>query len=119
MSTHSTINVLQADGTVKSIYCHFDGYINGGVGQTLLESYNTTKLANKVVSLGDLSTLKQSMEKPKGHSFNSPVKNYSIAYGRDRAEKDAEPKILKNIKEIEVNKTNSEQEYNYYFDGKK
>lgn len=36
MGTRSIIGQAQADGTVKAVYCQFDGYIEG-VGQTLVD----------------------------------------------------------------------------------
>ncbi len=57
MSTRSRIAVLQEnDGSVKSVYCHWDGYLSG-VGVTLLNHYNTYQRANAVVALGGLSSL--------------------------------------------------------------
>jgi hypothetical protein len=57
MSTRSTISVVQEDNSVKSVYCHFDGYISNGVGEYLKSYFNTDKLANKVISEGDLSSV--------------------------------------------------------------
>lgn len=42
MSTNSTISIKRADGTQTSIYCHWDGYIEG-VGVTLQLAYNTAE----------------------------------------------------------------------------
>ena len=39
MSTRSTIAIENADGTVKKVYCHFDGYIKHN-GQILAEHYS-------------------------------------------------------------------------------
>ena len=57
MSTRSTISVVQKDNSVKSVYCHFDGYISNGVGEWLKSYFNTDKLANKVISEGDISSI--------------------------------------------------------------
>ena len=57
MSTRSTISVVQEDNSVKSVYCHFDGYINSGVGEWLKSYFNTFQLANEVISEGDLSSI--------------------------------------------------------------
>lgn len=43
------------------IYCHHDGYIDG-VGETLLEHYNTHHLALELVSNGYTSTIKDTIE---------------------------------------------------------
>lgn len=39
MSTRSTIAIEHADGTVKKVYCHYDGYISHN-GKILAEQYS-------------------------------------------------------------------------------
>lgn len=114
MSTNSSISV-QVGETVKSIYCHWDGYPSHN-GRILLESYNSQELAEKVVSVGDLSVLAESMEAPDGHSFEDAAKGCSIAYGRDRGEKNVETKEhLSYADALE----HCEQECNYFWDGER
>lgn len=72
MATRSRIGILQKDGTVKSIYCHFDGYPSG-VGETLMENYDTKEKIEELLNLGDLSSLGLDIED-------------SIFYNRDREE---------------------------------
>lgn len=55
MSTRSRIGVVLPTGKVKSIYCHWDGYPEG-VGQTLVDGYNSQSEAEALVALGDSST---------------------------------------------------------------
>ena len=71
MSTRSRIAIENQDGTVTSVYCHFDGYVKG-VGKTLFENYNR-ETTEQLVALGDLSQLNESTET-------------TIAYCRDRGE---------------------------------
>ena len=71
MSTRSRIAIENQDGTVQSIYCHFDGYIDG-VGKTLFNHYDREKL-EKLIELGDISSLGESTID-------------TIAYCRDRDE---------------------------------
>jgi hypothetical protein len=71
MSTRSRIAIENQDGTVDSIYCHFDGYVDG-VGKTLFNHYDQEKL-EKLLELGDISTLGESTED-------------TVAYCRDRGE---------------------------------
>ena len=71
MSTRSRIAIENQDGTVISVYCHFDGYVKG-VGKTLFENYNR-ETTEQLVELGDLSQLNESTET-------------TIAYARDRGE---------------------------------
>jgi hypothetical protein len=71
MATRSRIAIEREDGSVKSIYCHFDGYVDG-VGKVLFEHYDKEKL-EKLIELGDISVLGTSTEN-------------TIAYHRDRGE---------------------------------
>ena len=56
MSTRSRIGILQEDGSVKSIYCHYDGYPEG-VGQTLMQNYTSPVEVMNLINKGDLSSL--------------------------------------------------------------
>lgn len=57
MATRSAIGILQPDGTIRAIYCHWDGYPLGGVGGRLLSYYKDPQTINKLLDLGDLSSL--------------------------------------------------------------
>jgi hypothetical protein len=87
MSTNSRIGIEQADGTVKSIYCHWDGYPKG-VGKTLVEHYLMREKIESLIALGDLSQLGEQPE-PTGrvpHSFDKPEDGITVAYSRDRGD---------------------------------
>lgn len=56
MATRSTIGIRHADGTVKKIYCHWDGYIEHN-GAILQKYYNTAEKLEKLLALGNLSCL--------------------------------------------------------------
>jgi hypothetical protein len=113
MSTNSSIAVKKSDGVIQSIYCHWDGYPSHN-GKMLLKHYNSQEKAEQVISLGDLSFLDASMEKPEGHSYDNAVKGYSVAYGRDRGEEDTEANTIADYKW-----ENSNHPYNYFWDGEK
>jgi len=95
MSTRSYIAKELPNGKYKTIYCHFDGYIDG-VGVLLNDIYNTEKQVDKILALGNLSSLDVVLEpnKLKEHSFASPQKHVTVAYGRDRHEQKMEAKDL-------------------------
>lgn len=80
MSTHSNINV-KVGNSYYGIYCHFDGYPSG-VGKTLIENYNTQELAEKLVSLGDIFSVGESI-------------NETVYFGRDRGGEDTGYRISK------------------------
>ena len=56
MSTRSRIGILNDDGTVDSIYCHFDGYISNN-GKILQEHYTDPAKMAELIALGDISSL--------------------------------------------------------------
>jgi predicted glycosyl hydrolase (DUF1957 family) len=98
MATRSTINLKLEDGKFRHVYCHWDGYLENGVGETLLLYYNTIDEINKLMDHGDMSVL------------GSNIKD--CEFYKDRGEDDVEAKIL------EFDEIDGEQ-YNYFFiDGK-
>jgi hypothetical protein len=86
MGTRSRIGVMHGD-VCKSVYCHWDGYLEYN-GTLLQEHYDSSK-ANFLVALGDISSLRPSIEIPEGveHSFEKPAEGITVFYGRDRGEK--------------------------------
>jgi hypothetical protein len=86
MATNSRIGKLLPDGTIKQIYCHWDGYVEGGVGETLVEYYNSDESIDALLELGDLSALAQNLNPTGEHSFDKPEAFVCVAYGRDRGE---------------------------------
>ena len=97
MATRSRIAIENQDGTVDSIYCHFDGYLRG-VGKTLFEHYDREK-TEQLVALGDLSQLNESTES-------------SIAYCRDRGE-DLHFESFNDVEDLFENGFGSGVEYVY------
>jgi hypothetical protein len=87
MATRSRIAIENQDGTVSSIYCHFDGYPENN-GVILFENYKTQEKVESLISLGSLSSLHEEIEIPEGviHDFNNQVKGITVAYHRDRDE---------------------------------
>lgn len=79
MSTRSRI-ILKDGDTYKSIYCHFDGYLEG-VGDILLKNYNTPKKVRDLISMGDASSL--------GINLNG-----STFYHRDQEKYDREEELV-------------------------
>lgn len=86
MATRSNIAIENQDGTVSSIYCHFDGYVYG-VGKTLFDSYQSREKLQEIINLGDISQLNKTPES-------------SVAYHRDRGEDLQEPIQHKSVEEF-------------------
>lgn len=116
MATRSTIAVQLDDGTVRQIYAHWDGYLDGN-GLLLQKYYNTLDLAAELVSLGDISSLAERIHPTSplgfGHTFDNPEKGVTIYYKRDRGEKGCEPTTYTNFSDYKTN--GDSQEYDYVF----
>ena len=111
MGTRSTIAVVRADGSVKSVYCHWDGYLRHN-GQVLLDHYNSQELAEKVTSLGDISFLDERYEPIGEHNFKGCEEGTTIVYGRDRGD-DAPGNTFSNIDLYYANNPNQGFDYLY------
>ena len=85
MATRSRIAIENQDGTVISIYCHWDGHIETN-GKILFENFDREK-TEQLIALGNISVLGALLEPTDGvQSFNSPEKGVTVAYHRDRKE---------------------------------
>lgn len=112
MATRSSITIKTKDGKFMTIYCHFDGYLSG-VGQTLVDHYDTQEKAEELLKYGDISFLDERCDKPEGHSFESPVDGCTVYYGRDRGEENTMARNYDTFLEVIKKET---QEYNYFLD---
>ena len=72
MGTKANIGIIDSNGQIRRIYCHYDGY-PAWTGRILAENYNTTEKVEALISLGNLSTLDTTLET-------------CSAYHRDRGE---------------------------------
>jgi hypothetical protein len=71
MATRSTIGIKSEDGTIKAIYCHWDGYPEG-VGAGLVQFYNTAQQATELINIGGFSALMETLEETKAGAYNTP-----------------------------------------------
>ena len=100
MSTNATITVKCSDDTYSTIYTHWDGYPSHHM--VILEGYYASQeLAEKLVSLGDMSCLENSIDE-------------CIYYDRNRQEdwEDVQPRKTTSLKDVCMS-----AEYNYYWNG--
>jgi len=117
MSTNSTINIQNEDGTVDSIYCHWDGYLEFN-GKILQEHYTSEAKVRELISNGDLSIL--GSEIGEAHDFDYRYKNdgeiepgtddWCMYFGRDRGERNVDYQTLANADMVK-----GCQQYNYLF----
>jgi len=99
MSTRSIIAARLSDGTIKAIYVHFDGY---GHLPILQENYNSQEAVEALISLGNLSGLKETLLSCR-------------AYGRDIGRLGEQATVLASLEEAKD--LDWGQEYIYAWDG--
>jgi hypothetical protein len=119
MATRSNIGIVNDDGSVTGIYCHWDGYPEHN-GKLLLKYYNTSGIVCELMDLGDLSSLNKNLYcEDNNHSFDNPAPGVCVAYGRDRGEKGVESRVFKNIDEYQNDGDKSGTDYQYLFENGK
>jgi hypothetical protein len=122
MGTRSRIGMKLENGTIKSIYCHLDGYPEY-VGAILKKHYTNPEKIAQLLELGDISSL--GPEIGKQHPFSPTEAHLTIdaydkmygkmtrAYGRDRGETNIEAQISRTKEEF-LN-ISPDAEYAYLF----
>ena len=87
MATRSRIAIENKNGTVSSVYCHWDGYPDHN-GSLLLNHYRGRKKVQDLINLGSISSLSENLIPNEGedHTFQNPAPNTVVAYCRDRGE---------------------------------
>jgi hypothetical protein len=120
MATRSTIAMEQPCGKVMQIYAHWDGYIDHN-GKILQEHYKDKAKVYALMLLGSISSLRS--EIGQAHDFDAhydnsdPRKQWTVAYGRDRGERDTDARVFKDFKDYTDNHQYEEYEYIYRNDG--
>ena len=135
MATRSRIGMVNEDGTVSSIYCHWDGYPSNN-GRILVNHYTDREKVKALIELGSISSLCEHVAPPplfdtddedikrgertlkefglveSTHTFDKPMEGVTVAYHRDRGEDYIEPRINKSLDEyLEADN----EEYGYVF----
>lgn len=97
MATRSRIAIENQDGTVSSVYSHWDGYPSHN-GRILFNHYKDRDKLQKLIDLGHLSSLHEEVEIPEGveHSFENQSENITVFYGRDRGEDNTQANVHAN-----------------------
>lgn len=109
MGTRSRIGILEPDGSVTSIYTHWDGYPSHH-GPILRDNYATEENVRALIALGDLSVLGEDVGEK--HDFDHAPEGTCTAYGRDRGETDVGCRKSASVKEF----LGIAEAYNYLFD---
>jgi hypothetical protein len=104
MATRSTIALEYPDGTVRQIYCLWDGYLSHN-GKILNKSYRDFEKVKQLIDHGDMSSLDHTLEK-------------CHFYGRDNGESNVNAKVFANFDDYVNNHVYEEYEYIFRTDGK-
>jgi hypothetical protein len=118
MGTRSRIAVMHGD-VCKSIYCHWDGYLEHN-GEILQQYYDSAK-ANRLIALGDMSSLRPAIGEKHAFSKLDPIGNempeynedWCTFYGRDRGEKGTEWQVAHTFEEFLEQAESCGAEYYY------
>jgi len=87
MGTRSNIGILEPNGSVTYIYCHWDGYVSHH-GPILRDHYTTEEKVRALIALGSISSLGEELGEK--HDFSGSHDGVCNVYGRDRGESDTD-----------------------------
>jgi hypothetical protein len=86
MGTRSNIAYKTAEGKIRSVYCHWDGYVANN-GRILQEHYQDQAKIEALVALGSISSLGAEIgEKQDFNDRTTQKDEWTLAYNRDRGE---------------------------------
>lgn len=83
MATRSVIATVTDQGTVKGVYCHWDGNIEHN-GRILVDNYTTEEKVEALISNGSISSLDETVGYK--HSFDERPEGQTTFYHRDRGD---------------------------------
>jgi hypothetical protein len=108
MATRSRIGIQLTDGSVLSVYHHWDGYPKW-LGKTLQEHYNSYEEVSELIDGGDMSSCwTDERWSPEG-DYN--VDDCGPQYYSDRQDRVCEPRLDSDLNEYLSNS----EEYSYLF----
>jgi len=95
MATRSRIGILNSNGTVNSIYCHWDGYLIYN-GQRLLDHWQDEAKVRELMALGDIRSLGNCIGKPP-EGLADEMPGWCEAYGLDTGQAGQECRLHTNV----------------------
>lgn len=124
MGTRCRIGIRNADDSVDSIYCHWDGYPEYN-GKILVEHYQDEAKIRDLIGLGNLSTLGEEIGQQHPfdvHAFPGGYEEHKRMYGhmcmasgRDRGLKDQDAIHSDNVEEYLAIKSGAEYYYIWHY----
>jgi hypothetical protein len=112
MATRSFISRSIETG-FEGVYCHWDGYPEY-VGAMLHEHWSDPEKIEKLIELGDISTL--GSEIGEVHDFDDRATEATTFYGRDRGETEVDRKFFAELDDLVGYAGNCGCEFIYLFD---
>ena len=113
MATRSTVSYQDENGYIHQVYAHYDGYLSGN-GKILQKNYNTYEKVKELVSIGDISSLAETIGIQHDFDTSDPAySNMTTFYSRDRGESCHGPRLYCDFADYERNY--QPEEYNYLF----
>ena len=110
MATRFTIGKQMQDGTVRSVYGHWDGY-PAHAGYILQNHYTDDQKVNALLDLGDLSVIDKNIGE--AHPFEDRPDGCCTFYNRDRGEDGVSALVHANVEEWLGFRRGSWCEYGY------
>lgn len=108
MATRSRIGVQLKNGSVLSVYCHWDGYPEWN-GKKLKEHFNTRQKAAELIDGGDISALWTDKD------WDGNEQEWNTLYYSGRGEQDCEPKLSDSFQDFIKFVNDSWGDYAYLF----
>ena len=120
MGTRAMVGMQIGKNKYLSVYTHWDGYPSHHLN-ILCHHYNTKEKVAELLSHGDISSLNVRCDGADGlnrrdanglitkHTFDTPVKDQTVYYGRDRGEHNVGAKTHKSLTRF------NQEEYGYLF----
>ena len=118
MGTRSAIGIKHGS-VIKAVYCHYDGYLEY-VGRALLLYYQDSIRVNKLIAMGDMSTLGAAIGNK--HAFNDRsnylddgIAEQCTFYERDRGEENVSFRTFQTEQQF-VDEFEAGEEFYYLYD---
>lgn len=126
MATRSAIGYKDLNGKIRAVYAHWDGYPEHN-GAILNKHYTDFAKVVSLVELGDISSLREQVGeahpfspfdiKMDSDEYDAQYGNMTTYYGRDRGEKNVEPKVFDSVAAFVDHYAPAGCEYFYLFNG--
>jgi len=114
MATRFTVGKEMKDGSIRSIYGHWDGY-PAHAGNILNEHYTELSKIDQLLTLGDLSSLGEDIGFQ--HDFDTGFEGMCTFYGRDRGETGVGPIVHESLDGWMDYRKGNGCEYGYLWNG--